>query len=88
MKAEASRSIKECAYCSRIVEDPDGYTDLAPSGPVVYRAPMPGRALPVLVLQVVCKDCHKERLRLALGDYGHAAPAGPGLFVRGASAGF
>lgn len=89
MKAEASRSIKKCAYCSRVVEDPDGYTDLAPSGPVVYRAPAPGRSLPVL--QVVCEDCRAERARFALGDFGRATTtpaAGPALALQEVRAGF
>jgi len=69
MKAEATRWIKECAYCSRLVEDRDTYFDLAPSGPVVYEPRNPDqRALPAL--QVICAECHEERLRFALGDFG------------------
>ena len=87
MKVETSRWIKECAYCSRVVEDQDAYSDLAPSGPVVYHAPSPlrpGRSLPVL--QVVCEDCQEERARFALGDYGSPVPGEPGLFFREARA--
>lgn len=69
MKTETGRWIKECAYCSRLVEDWDAHFDLAPSGPVVYFPANPAqRALPAV--QVICEECHEERLRFALGDYG------------------
>ncbi|OGL65212.1 MAG: hypothetical protein A3J27_06935 [Candidatus Tectomicrobia bacterium RIFCSPLOWO2_12_FULL_69_37] len=87
MKAEASRSIKKCAYCSRVVKDQDEYTDLTPSGPVVYDVPSslrPGPSLPIL--QVVCGDCQEERVRFALGDYGSPVPAGKSLCFQEARA--
>lgn len=85
MKAEASRWIKECAYCSRAVEDQEAYNDLAPSGPVVFYAPSParpGRSLPVL--QVVCEECQGVRARFALDGLGSVIDAG--LFLQEAVA--